>query len=267
MSAAVRRRGLAGAAATAAACAALIAGPMWRPAAAQAVSPLLGTRGESISGVTHSPPRAWMAADPAGWSREVASRRSIAASASIVGGAVVGAWLGYFVSQVVKSDWEGMRTAERAGHRRRFAFSGAAAGAIAGYLLRPRARPGSVPRRAPMYMYIPRSTRDYITRAELQRAVVLSALEAIQALRPEWLAVEQPGGMPGTSEPTTPDGAGVVVYAADTRLGGWEVLAELSIPEVEELRLYDASETQRRWGVAHPHGAIEVVPAAGGPRR
>jgi hypothetical protein len=40
------------------------------------------------------------------------------------------------------------------------------------------------------------------------------------------------------------------------------MLAEISIPEIEEIRLYEPDEAARRWGSAHRHGAIEVVPAA-----
>jgi hypothetical protein len=193
------------------------------------------------------------------------SRGAFATPVSVAGGAAVGAWLGYFLSQVMKSDWEGMRAGERAAHRRTFAMSGAVVGALVGYLVRPRS--GALPVRASeaTYFYVPPSARHYITRAELRRAPVVNALEAVQTLRPEWLLpanAETRATTPGASSSDAIDSA-IAVYVVDTRIGGPDALVEISIPELEELRLYEPQEAERRWGSPHPRGAIEVVPAAG----
>ena len=191
------------------------------------------------------------------------ARRRLAASASVLGGAALGAWLGYFVSQVAMSDWEGMRAADRVPYRRRFALSGAAVGAVGGYLLRPRGRAGGVVEPPGPYIYVPRTERYFIARAELQRAVALDALEAVQTLRPEWLTREAaPGDVAREGSPASGADSVVAVYVVNTRVGGAEALAEISIPEIEELRFYDPDEARRRWGATHPRGAIEVVPAA-----
>jgi hypothetical protein len=243
--------------------AALIAVTPHRAAGAQVARPLLRPV-DRVAARAVAP--AWIGAADA-WRREhgempIRARRSLGTSASVVGGAVVGAWLGYFMSQVVKSDWEGMRAGERAGHRRRFTFSGAAVGAVAGYLVRPRPRaPGVRGPRQP-YFYVPLSARHYITRGELQRAPVVNALEAIQTLRPEWLESAHTGTHAVTQRaPSAVGDPGIAVYIVDTRVGGPEALAEISIPEIEELRLYAPDDAERRWGSAHPRGAIEVVPA------
>jgi hypothetical protein len=191
-------------------------------------------------------------------------RRRLAASASVLGGAALGAWLGYFVSQVAMSDWEGTRAADRVPYRRRFAWSGAAVGAIGGYLLRPRGRTDGLGEPLGAYIYVPRTERDFIARAELQRAVALDALEAVQTLRPEWLnqaGAQGDAAREGGGEASAADSV-VAVYVVNTRVGGVEALAEISIPEIEELRFYDPDDAQRRWGATHPRGAIEVVPLA-----
>jgi hypothetical protein len=190
------------------------------------------------------------------------SRRAFTTSASVIGGAVLGSFLGYFMSQVVKSDWEGERTGDRADHRRRFAISGAAVGAISGYLVRPRG-PRARPEPPAFYVYVAPSARHYITVVELRRAVATNALEAVQVLRPEWLATGQFASQSTAngSPPMSAD-AGIAIYAVDTRIGGLEALADAAIPEIEELRLYEPREAARRWGSPHPYSAIEIVPSA-----
>ncbi len=195
-------------------------------------------------------------------SGSASGRRAFTTSASVIGGAVLGSFLGYFMSQVVKSDWEGERTGDRADHRRRFAISGAAVGAISGYLIRPRG-PRARPEPPAFYVYVAPSARHYITIVELRRAVATNALEAVQLLRPEWLTAGQFASQStANGSPSMSPEAGIAVYAVDTRIGGLEALADVSIPEIAELRLYEAREAARRWGSPHPYGAIEIVPSA-----
>jgi len=197
-----------------------------------------------------------------------AGRRRLVTSLNVVGGAVLGASLGYFVSQVVMSDWEGARAADRLPYRRRLALSGAAVGAVGGYLLRPRGRAGRRPRQPQGYVYIPRTDRHYLTRGELRRAIVLNALDAVERLRPEWLqsGADTSRAGAGRAAPLGSDTSVVAVYVVDTRVGGPEALEGIAIPEIEELRLYEPGEAERRWGRVHPRGAIEVVPAPRDPR-
>ncbi len=249
--------------AMAAVCLMLAAAPAVR---AQAVRPVLSVSGTvrhvEVSRVVPSTLRVALVADATAQS---SSRGVVTTSLSIAAGAVLGAWLGYFLSQVVKSDWEGMRTAEREGHRRRFAVSGAAVGAFGGFLIRPRRRAGRAEPPS-VYVYVAPSERHYITRDELRRSIVVNGLEAVQVLRPEWLAGAR-SGTPWIANGAPATDGEIAVYVIDTRVGGPESLAEMSIPELEELRLYEPREAERRWGTAHPHGAIEVVPVGAQAKR
>ena len=232
------------------------------PASAQAVRPLLrASRPETPSSLV-APTRDVGPFGGADASGSASSRRAFTTSASVIGGAVLGSFLGYFMSQVVKSDWEGERIGDRAAHRRRFAISGAAVGAISGYLIRPRG-PRARPEPPAFYVYVAPSARHYITIVELRRAIATNALEAVQLLRPEWLAAGQFASQStANGSPSMSAEAGIAVYAVDTRIGGLEALADISIPEIEELRLYEPREAARRWGSPHPYGAIEIVPSA-----
>ena len=53
-----------------------------------------------------------------------------------------------------------------------------------------------------------------------------------------------------------------MVYVGDEKVGAIETLRDIAIPEVAELRFYDARDARRRWGTEHKYGAIEVVPAS-----
>lgn len=191
-----------------------------------------------------------------------ASQPAVRTSLSVIGGAALGSFLGYFMSQVVKSDWEGERTADRADHRRRFTIAGAAIGAIGGYLIRPRGRRAN-PEPPAFYVYVAPTARHYITIVELRRAIATNALEAVQLLRPEWLGPTQVAAESmANGSPRTGADTSIAVYVVDTRVGGPEALAEVTIPEIQELRLYEPREAARRWGSAHTQRAIEIVPAA-----
>jgi hypothetical protein len=72
----------------------------------------------------------------------LAARRRQSATRSVlhtIGGAAVGAFVGYFTSQVVRSDWDKETNSEMNGHRMSFALGGALAGSVGGLLIGNRA--------------------------------------------------------------------------------------------------------------------------------
>ena len=180
----------------------------------------------------------------------------------IGGGALLGGWFGYFISQVGRSDWDKLPSAEKTQLRRRYVLSGASAGAVVGYFLRPRPRstagvpqPPGVP---------PRVGRQLIASADLRRTVATNAFEVVELDRPEWIKDLHDDAARNAPSDTTRaiESTSVVVYVGDERVGSIESLRDISIPEIVELRFYDARDAGRRWGGEYRYGAIEVVPAS-----
>ena len=177
-------------------------------------------------------------------------------------GAAVGGWLGYFGAQVANSDWARISPAEKTSLRQSYTKAGIGVGAIAGYFLRPKGRPAS---RLPQPFNVPaRTGRLLIASSELRRSIATNALEAVELDRPEWTKQQHEDEAKRGSQPTTlpVEAISLVVYVGDEKVGAIETLRDIAIPEVAELRFYDARDARRRWGVEHKYGAIEVVPAS-----
>jgi hypothetical protein len=176
-------------------------------------------------------------------------------------GAAVGGWLGYFGAQVANSDWARISETEKTTQRQNFARVGIGVGAVTGYFLRPKARPAN---RLPQPFNVPaRSGRLLLASAELRRSVATNALEAVELDRPEWTKQQREDEAKRNGPSTLPvEAISLVVYVGDEKVGAIETLRDIAIPEVAELRFYDARDAKRRWGIEHKYGAIEVVPAA-----
>jgi hypothetical protein len=185
------------------------------------------------------------------------SDRSFQAIVGVGTGLLVGGFLGYFVSQVGTSDWENRTAGERSQMRRQFAISGAGIGAVTGYFMRPRKlRLGGQPIAPPLPS---RAGRQLLSSADLRRSLATNMLEAIELERPEWLqALPRPLEIPASDTASAPSRS-LVVYLGTDRVGGVASLRDVSLSEVQELRLYDAREAEQKWGVEHRYGAIEVI--------
>ena len=176
-------------------------------------------------------------------------------------GALVGGWLGYFGAQVANSDWDKVAPSEKTSLRQSYTAVGAGVGAVLGYFLRPKIHGAS---RLPQPYNVPvRTGRLLIASAELRRSIATNALEAIELDRPEWTRQQHADeAKEGKAPHTGPvESYSLVVYVGDEKMGALETLSDVAIPEVSELRYYDARDAKRRWGVDHRYGAIEVVPA------
>jgi hypothetical protein len=98
----------------------------------------------------------------------------------------------------------------------------------------------------------PRGQRDLITLDELATIDVQNALQAVQRLRPNFLRF--PGAMS-----ITQGQAQVVVYVESTRMGGPDMLQQIPITEVKEIRYLSATDATQRYGTGHTAGAIIVT--------
>jgi hypothetical protein len=95
------------------------------------------------------------------------------------------------------------------------------------------------------------SARHVLYASELSGTPYPSLLEAIQALRGEWLHKRGP-----TSLNVERD---VVIYLDGNRLGGPSKLREISTMLVISVRYLAAPEAQSYFGLSHPYGAIVVT--------
>ena len=229
---------------------------------ASAESPLVSARRESVRyAITMAPIAPAVAARADDDSKSGIAGRVLRTAIGVGVGAAVGGWLGYFGAQVANSDWERISPAEKTELRQNYTKVGIGVGAVAGFFLRPKPRVS----RLPQPFNVPaRTGRLLLASAELRRSIATNALEAVEMGRPEWTKQQREDEAKRGSQPSTlpVEAISLVVYVGDEKVGAIETLRDVAIPEVSELRFYDARDAKRRWGIDHKYGAIEVVPAS-----
>jgi hypothetical protein len=99
----------------------------------------------------------------------------------------------------------------------------------------------------------PGSSRDVITRAELDAAHANHAFEAVEELRPQWLR------RTGPTSVLEPAGNLPSVYIDNVRAGDLEALREVPIYAIEEIRLVSPADATTRWGTGLAGGVIWVI--------
>lgn len=99
----------------------------------------------------------------------------------------------------------------------------------------------------------PRPGPNLITAAEIEKASVQNALEAVQKLRPAMLR------RPSIASANAQSKGELVVYVDNTRYGPVDNLRQIPASSIAALRYYSASESQMKWGSNHPGGVIEVL--------
>ncbi len=91
-----------------------------------------------------------------------------------------------------------------------------------------------------------------LTREQIAPTHFHSVLEAVQALRGNWLAPLN------TTELGGPLGNNVAIYLDNVRLGDPSELQNIPLNAVAYIRYFDPLEATTRWGLEHPEGVIYV---------
>lgn len=100
----------------------------------------------------------------------------------------------------------------------------------------------------------PRRDPNVITVEELASRPTLTARQAIEQLRPQFLRVR------GTTTLGNAQTQDVIwVYVDGTRMGTVEVLNNIGVHEVREIRYLNPAEATNRYGTGHVQGAILVT--------
>lgn len=185
--------------------------------------------------------------------------------AHLVGGAVVGGWLGYVGAQVVKSDWDKDNNSAFVDQRSSWVAGGMVIGVLGSQLVGRTTPPGNVlaPSTAPT-----RRGENIITRAEIEDAGVTNAYDLVTNLRHDWLITR------GTNSWAESDRGEatvvgrqivmdveegreqIIVYLDDIRLGGVEEMRDISVDMLMAVEFIDGRRATYRYGSGHAHGVI-----------
>lgn len=193
-----------------------------------------------------------------------ASRSFLAKALHLVGGAVVGGWLGYVSSQVALSDWEKDTNSSFNEQRSVWVAGGMVVGILGSRLVGGTTAPG----RPALEVQRPRGDRNMLTREEIVSSGATSVYELVSSLRREWLITRGTNtlgegargfgdGMgPGARMEVQPGQTTIIVYMDDIRLGAVDAMREVLINDIMEIRFLDPREATYRYGAGHTHGAI-----------
>ncbi len=96
----------------------------------------------------------------------------------------------------------------------------------------------------------PMSNRDVLTTKDFEGHGFHSVLDAVQALRGNWLEAH------GSDSFYTP--SSIQVYLDANHVGGIDVLSAMPLETVVYIRHYDGVTATARWGVGHSQGVIYV---------
>jgi hypothetical protein len=181
-----------------------------------------------------------------------------------LGGATLGAWLGFVTAKIRVSDWnDGSRTSAGVRQRNQATAIGAAAGALIGVLVPHGCSASAVPGQST------RPGRLPIMADEIRRSGVSgSVYDVVYSLRRNWLNVrgvedmnEAPRNVTDANgqEVIQPGEPKLIVYLDNMRMGTIGELHNLPTTGVVAIRYFDPTQANMRWGTGHTHGAIQVL--------
>lgn len=97
------------------------------------------------------------------------------------------------------------------------------------------------------------TSRDEITRAQIERLADGSAFMIVQLLRPRWLAVRT------QATPRNPEPAYAEVFVDQLYFGRLRSLEQISSSEIERIEYLGARDATTRYGTGYLGGIIRVV--------
>jgi hypothetical protein len=100
-----------------------------------------------------------------------------------------------------------------------------------------------------------RGSGNVITRAELEAAPTSNAYDAVQRLRPQWLARPLAPSITGNNP--------VIVYVDRHNFGTLESLRSLNTDQIERMEFVPARDATTRYGTGHASGVVEVTTRRG----
>jgi len=183
-----------------------------------------------------------------------------------IGGAILGAGLGFFASQLAQGDWQDAKPIDRS----RWAVVGGSVGLTLGAGF-----PLTGTRRGVRGAGLP-AGRDHLGAPEMEGLGFDNAYQAVSSLRPEWLRIRGDRSLVPGSDPVRVDGAGGVVtvsgstplisesgtiqiYVNYVNLGGTDQLRNVNARDIRDIYYFDTGAATLRFGGSHPHGAILII--------
>jgi hypothetical protein len=211
---------------------------------------------------------------PAGWPQELEQDRRggpgvVSRIATGVGGALLGAGLGFFASHIVQGDWDDTNVGQPI-DRSLWAVVGGSLGFAVGMRFPVLGGRGALGRPGlPM-------GRDHLGADELQGLGIDNVYDAVATLRPEWLRIRGNRSLAASVDPVRVEGTGaglqisgsttliseaatIQVYVDGVNTGGLETLNNIIMLTVRDMYFLDAAAATIRWGEGNPHGAILVI--------
>lgn len=95
-----------------------------------------------------------------------------------------------------------------------------------------------------------RANHSILTQQQMVENHFLTAYDAVEALRSNWLQARGPDSFTAPSE--------VRVYLDNTLLGGVTTLRDITVSTVSFIKYYDGIAATGRWGLGHGAGVIFV---------
>lgn len=164
-----------------------------------------------------------------------------------VAGAALGAGMGFFMSQVDRSDWEEI-PGRREASRGLWSALGGGVGLAMGLSF-----PVSLTGQTPQPFQGREAGRSVIPPSAIQDVSADNAYQIVRLLRPEWLN-ERPPSHLGRVEPE-----GLEVFLDDFWYGELDSLRGIHIQTIESIRFVPGPVATARWGPGYPRGVIQVI--------